>query len=797
MLVLSELDPALNASVDPATFDMRNYSPKYALINGEAYPDTDPIAAAGGDDVLLRYVNAGIRYHSMTVEGARQRLIGLDGSPLTYSQRLVAETFGPGQTADAIVTVPASTADTSLAVADASLLLHNSNSGGFGGMLTFMDVTGSGAVDTGPVATDVGYAAGTLTAQLDDPITSQSNVVAAEYFLDTVGSPGTGTAMTADTAFDSPSEAVTAAAVAVPAGAHALYVRGQDANGYWGVVSSVLVDGGDDEGPVTESPTLVKNPTNATADVALHATGNDSSTGNTNIAAAEFTIDGGSPVSMTVNLPAPIASLDAAISAATVGALSEGTHVVSIRSQDASGNWGLPVTIDLIVDRIGPATSAVTATPNPNNGTLAVNASTPAVRVRASLDDAAAGNSRLVKAEAFIDAVGADGSGIPLAPTDGAFDSPTEDAYTDIPLATILQMTNGNHTIYVHAKDAAGNWGATSTTILLIDKSAPTVSAVLASPNPTNGATSVSLTATATDALTSVTAAEWWVGADPGVGNGTPMSVVGSSLSATIDVATWMHGSYTLRVRARDAAGNWSTMSSTVLVVPFPGLFFSTVGNTNPPGVGGTADDADIYNWNGSAYSRAWDATAFGAGGDVDGYHRVDATHFYLSYDATTTIAGLGTVQDEDIVFYDAGTWSIALDGSTVGLNSANEDIDAFSIVGGTVYISTLGNTNPPGVGGAADDADIYRWNGGASFTRVWDATANGVAAGENVDGYDRIDNTHFHMSFTTNTTLPGLGTIQDEDVVYYDGGTWRLFFDGTSQGLTSDNEDIDALDVP
>ena len=35
-----------------------------------------------------------------------------------------------------------------------------------------------------------------------------------------------------------------------------------------------------------------------------------------------------------------------------------------------------------------------------------------------------------------------------------------------------------------------------------------------------------------------------------------------------------------------------------------PPLYFSTSGNTNPPSVGGTADDADIYCWNGSAFSR-------------------------------------------------------------------------------------------------------------------------------------------------------------------------------------------------
>ena len=36
VLVMSEIDPAFNAS--PASFDMRNFAPKYRLFNGKPYP---------------------------------------------------------------------------------------------------------------------------------------------------------------------------------------------------------------------------------------------------------------------------------------------------------------------------------------------------------------------------------------------------------------------------------------------------------------------------------------------------------------------------------------------------------------------------------------------------------------------------------------------------------------------------------------------------------------------------------------------------------------------------------------
>ena len=274
--------------------------------------------------------------------------------------------------------------------------------------------------------------------------------------------------------------------------------------------------------------------------------------------------------------------------------------------------------------------------------------------------------------------------------------------------------------------------------------------------------------------------------------------------SRSINVASWDEGAYPLNVRARDAAGNWSVVASTVLNVRGP-LFYSTFGNSNPPGVGGTADDADIYGWNGAAHSRAIDMTAITnplpGGANVDGYDRVSATQFYLSFAGDVTIALPGpdlTVQDEDVVSYNAGTWSVYFDGTAHGLTAATQDVDAISVAGGTLYFSTLGNANPPGVGGVADDADIYSWNG-TSYARTWDATADGgLAAAANVDGYVRVDATHFYLSFSpATTTVPVLGTAQDEDVVYNNSGIWTTYFDGTAHGLTTDNLDVDAFDVP
>ena len=61
---------------------------------------------------------------------------------------------------------------------------------------------------------------------------------------------------------------------------------------------------------------------------------------------------------------------------------------------------------------------------------------------------------------------------------------------------------------------------------------------------------------------------------------------------------------------------------------------------------------------------------------------------------------GLGTVQDEDVVYYNAGTWSVFFDGSAHGLIGEHSTWTRSASSAATLYFSTVGNTNPPGVGG-------------------------------------------------------------------------------------------------
>ncbi|NOS75712.1 MAG: cadherin-like domain-containing protein [Methyloglobulus sp.] len=372
---------------------------------------------------------------------------------------------------------------------------------------------------------------------------------------------------------------------------------------------------------------------------------------------------------------------------------------------------------------------------------------------------------------------------------------------------TNAQVGDNNVTVKVTDSSGAANNSATQDFIVAVTNTndAPTLNF-----NPAQNAvvgTAFNLNAVgsdidAGDVLTySITGNPTWLSINPttGVLSGTPNVVASSTVTVTV---TDTFGPVA-------ASQNFNLDVTAVAVTPV--VYFSTFGNTNPTGLAGTADDADIYSWNGAAFTRVVDMSTKGlpSAANTDELKIIDATHFYLSFVADTTLPGLGTVQDEDIVYYNGTSWTLFFDGTSKGLTNANHDIDAFDIAGNTVYFSTFGSTNtpgatnPPGEAGTADNADIYSWDGSV-FSRVVDLSTLGVPAAprsgsvSNVDGLKFIDSTHFYVSFAGNVTLPVIGQVQDEDIVYYDGTGWSVYFDGTAapKSLTLGNLDLDGFDI-
>ncbi|MCK4266895.1 MAG: hypothetical protein KAX31_06410, partial [Thermoplasmata archaeon] len=85
------------------------------------------------------------------------------------------------------------------------------------------------------------------------------------------------------------------------------------------------------------------------------------------------------------------------------------------------------------------------------------------VTLTANVSDLGYGGNNIVATEYFVDVIGADGTGIGMAPQDGAFNEPEEDVTSTIDISA---WPDGIYTIYVHGQDAFGNWGACNSTIL-------------------------------------------------------------------------------------------------------------------------------------------------------------------------------------------------------------------------------------------------------------------------------------------------------------------------------------------
>ena len=98
----------------------------------------------------------------------------------------------------------------------------------------------------------------------------------------------------------------------------------------------------------------------------------------------------------------------------------------------------------------------------------------------------------------------------------------------------------------------------------------------------------------------------------------------------------------------------------------------------------GKPDNADVYRWDGSRFTRVWRAKRRGLPGtaNVDGLDWVSPTKLAVSLgNGSLRIGGVGQVKDEDVVSRSGGGWSLAFDGSAHGLGGAGGlDLDAVDL---------------------------------------------------------------------------------------------------------------------
>ncbi len=166
ILFFSEIDPAINTAVPPGKAGP-DYQPRYFLINGQAFDadaadgGTAPIWTADpveGQEILLRFFNAGLDDAMPMLHGERMQVIAEDGHllpaakmpeiPGQYSQLLAA-----GKTFDALF----APAEGDYVILDRSLRLDSGpDTTGDGGQIVTLAI-GAVAPPAPPVAADDAY----------------------------------------------------------------------------------------------------------------------------------------------------------------------------------------------------------------------------------------------------------------------------------------------------------------------------------------------------------------------------------------------------------------------------------------------------------------------------------------------------------------------------------------------------------------------------------------------------------------------------------------------------------------
>lgn len=267
--------------------------------------------------------------------------------------------------------------------------------------------------------------------------------------------------------------------------------------------------------------------------------------------------------------------------------------------------------------------------------------------------------------------------------------------------------------------------------------------------------------------------------------------------------------------------GNWTfqaeylgkTYQHTFEVLPPTGenrLYVSPDASGSMGGIAFDSSDILVYDLNTGVWSMYFDGSDVGIGVNVDAFAIYSSYYLAFSFERRTLLPGLVRyVEPEDMVLFHptslgentAGHYLFSFDGSDVGLSGPNENIDAIAIhPNGKVVMSTSGAYNVPNeyggsLTGGGEDVLIFNatsWYGDTSgnWSPYFDGTSQGLeTTNENIDGvwHSRIDN-EFFLSTSGPYDVPGL-TGDDDDIFICAMGedglcSYTPFFEGAGFGI-------------
>jgi len=181
-------------------------------------------------------------------------------------------------------------------------------------------------------------------------------------------------------------------------------------------------------------------------------------------------------------------------------------------------------------------------------------------------------------------------------------------------------------------------------------------------------------------------------------------------------------------------------------------------------------------------------------------------------YFSLLDVATVGSVnaENEDVVFFDGTSFSLAFDGSDVGISAFR--IDAFSWVDATSLLLSFDSAGTvAGITGTTDDSDVVLFTStslgdvtAGTFSLYFDGSDVGLTtSGEDVDAVELLPGGNILISTVNTVSVTGVAG-EDEDLLQFvpitigptTAGTFSLYFDGSDVGLTASGEDVDAAAV-
>ncbi|NNF64366.1 MAG: multicopper oxidase domain-containing protein [Acidimicrobiia bacterium] len=166
----------------------------FFTINGHSFPDTlnddTFIQMETGEDILVRFINAGQQHHPMHLHGHQFEVVSLDGNPLPAPYEANTVDIAPGQTVDVVVRGD----NPGTWTFHCHIISHVTNKGVYpGGMLTLVDYTDHTSYMEDPSVQpqeprDAGVAppppAVETTASVDASVDGVFEIVATEFAFD-------------------------------------------------------------------------------------------------------------------------------------------------------------------------------------------------------------------------------------------------------------------------------------------------------------------------------------------------------------------------------------------------------------------------------------------------------------------------------------------------------------------------------------------------------------------------------------------------------------------------------------